>query len=113
MPMNFTMRSRISAFVYCVLLLTTIPPVLAKPASARPDAARIASACEGCHGDRGRGSGEIPGISGLSESLFVQKMNDFRSDRSPSTVMNRIAKGYQDADFVNLARFFAGRGGQR
>ena len=113
MPMNFTIRSRTSAFVCCALLFTTISPVFAKPASARPDAARIASACEACHGDRGRGSGEIPGISGLSESLFVQKMNDFRSDRSPSTVMNRIAKGYQDADFVNLARFFVGRGGSR
>jgi cytochrome c553 len=40
-------------------------------------------------------------------------MADFKSDKTTATVMNRIAKGYQDTDFVNLARFFSRSGGIR
>jgi sulfide dehydrogenase cytochrome subunit len=34
-------------------------------------------------------------------------MKDFRSDKKIGTVMNRIAKGYTDAEIDNVAQFYS------
>ncbi len=60
-----------------------------------------------CHGERGKGSGDIPLIAGIPESLFIQKLMDFRHDKVDSTVMGRIAKGYPEADLTLVARYFS------
>lgn len=104
--MSLTSQSNPS--VHAGLLFLLIMPVHAQTDTSlpRPDAVRIAATCEACHGNGGQGSGEIPGISSLTEPVFIRKMIDFQSDKTPSTVMNRVAKGYQETDFANLARFF-------
>jgi len=114
---SITMRlkslSNIPVFAGLLLLFTLTARAQTDIPLPRPEVGRIAATCEACHGNRGQGSGEFPAISSLTDSVFIQKMADFKSDKTTATVMNRIAKGYQDTDFVNLARFFSRSGGIR
>lgn len=109
--MTSPIRLNIYRVLSGVLLFITVRSTHAETDSNRPDVMRIAITCEACHGRNGVGSGEMPSISKLSESVFVQKMIDFRSDRTRSTVMGRIAKAYQDKDYHHLARLFSRSGG--
>jgi sulfide dehydrogenase cytochrome subunit len=71
--------------------------------------AQIALACTGCHGTSGQGIGSIPAINGIPESKFIRTMQDFKSGQRAATVMDRIAQGYDDRDFLEFARFFRDR----
>jgi cytochrome c553 len=95
--------------VYVVTLAISVPQAVFSDSRERPDSSRIALACAGCHGESGRGMGSIPAINGISESEFVRIMQEFQSGRRSATVMDRIARGYQFQDFVELARFFKNR----
>ncbi|MGI9211974.1 MAG: c-type cytochrome [Methylococcaceae bacterium] len=110
--MSSPVRLNIHRVLGGVLLFITIRSTHADTYLYRPDPTRIATTCEACHGKYGDGSGDIPALSSLGESVFVQKMIDFRSDRTRSTVMGRIAKAYQDSDFLPLARLFSRSGGK-
>jgi sulfide dehydrogenase cytochrome subunit len=81
----------------------------ADPAARRPDVEQIAHACAGCHGTNGHSQTGIPSIAGIDEEAFVSKMQDYKSDKLPFSIMARIASGYTDEDFANLAHFFKGR----
>lgn len=105
--MNSTTRSNTFRIGIAILLVLSIQVAHAESLSNRPAAPRIAGTCEICHGNKGRSSGDIPPITGMSEQVFVKKMMDFRTDRITSTVMGRIAKGYLESDFVNLSRYFS------
>jgi sulfide dehydrogenase cytochrome subunit len=78
----------------------------AEPAAYRPEVERIAHACAGCHGTYGHSIAPTPSIAGKPEEEFVSLMRDFKSGQRVSSVMNRIARGYTDEDFVALAQFF-------
>ena len=34
-------------------------------------------------------------------------MRDFKSDKRPATIMNRIAKGYTDKEITAMSEYFA------
>jgi len=53
--------------------------------------------------------GSIPAITGIAESKFIRTMQEFQAGYRSATVMDRIARGYQYQDFVELARFFKNR----
>lgn len=89
-----------------VLLLLCHPAQSADvPQPQRAPAA--AFGCSGCHGESGEGSDPIPRISGKPEADFVRKMQEFRADKRQATVMNRIARGFDDAEFALLAKYFS------
>lgn len=93
-------------FACLVLALSTGQAQATESRSMRPKASTMAHACAGCHGTFGRASAGTPVLAGMSESDFVRAMRAFKSGQRNSSIMNRIAKGYQDEDFVALARFF-------
>ncbi len=70
-------------------------------------ATMLSNTCAGCHGPNGISDGEIPSIAGLSKELISISMHDFASGKLPSTVMQRIAKGYSDADIKALSEYFS------
>ncbi|MCF6254292.1 MAG: cytochrome c [Thiomicrorhabdus sp.] len=70
-------------------------------------ATMLSNTCAGCHGPNGISHGEIPSIAGLSKELISISMHDFASGKLPSTVMQRIAKGYSDADIKALSEYFS------
>jgi sulfide dehydrogenase cytochrome subunit len=63
----------------------------------------LTTACAGCHGMDGKGRGEIPAIAGLPQDNLTQALRDYKAGRRPSTVMQRIAGAYSDAEIDDLA----------
>ncbi len=70
-------------------------------------APQIALPCAGCHGPNGAGEGPVPRIAGYDRQAFLQTWSAFRANERPATIMNRIARGYTDAEVGQLADYFA------
>lgn len=71
-------------------------------------ATMLANTCAGCHGSNGISNGPLtPSIAGLPKEYMAESMYDFASGKRPSTVMQRIAKGYTDADIKALSEYFS------
>ena len=66
----------------------------------------LSNNCAGCHGTFGYSAKPMPIIAGLSEAYLRQVMKQFKSDKRPSTVMGRLAKGYTDREIDDMAAFF-------
>ncbi|WP_439577658.1 c-type cytochrome [Elioraea sp.] len=77
----------------------------------QPDTIALAlliGSCSGCHGSAGEGSGGVPAIAGTkSRDEFAAAMNAFRENQGNPTIMNRIARGYTDAEIAQMAQHFA------
>jgi cytochrome c553 len=80
---------------------------LATPAGAGP-APLAAQGCLGCHGPQGRGAGAVPGIAGRDAGELQALLRAFRAGERPATIMDRIARGYTEAEFAAVAAHFAG-----
>ena len=78
-------------------------------AQATFDVTLFAGTCANCHGTDGRARGAIPSIAGRPASTLEALLLAYKSDTPPpgTTVMNRLAKGYSDAELAALARHFA------
>ena len=77
--------------------------------SATARGSTLVNACAACHGPDGRSHGAIPSIDNLSAEDFIAALKAFRADTRKGTVMNRIAKGVDDAEISAMAAYFAGR----
>jgi cytochrome subunit of sulfide dehydrogenase len=81
----------------------------AGPALADSKSEMLANTCAGCHGTDGSSHGPAtPTIASLSKDYFISSMKDFKSGKRPSTVMDRIAKGYSDEEIEAMATHFQG-----
>lgn len=68
----------------------------------------LAWTCAGCHGTDGVSTGPAtPTIAGLSETYLIDSMTMYRDDERPSTIMGRIARGYNDEEIAAMSAFFA------
>ena len=69
----------------------------------------LAAQCAQCHGTDGRAlpGSEVPGLAGLQAPYIVEQMKAFRSGSRTSSVMQQLAKGFNDAQVDQLARYFA------
>lgn len=68
----------------------------------------LVNTCVACHGPSGSSHGPaIPSIAGMSHDTFMNAMTMYKSDERKETIMNRIAKGYSEADFEVMAAYFA------
>jgi sulfide dehydrogenase cytochrome subunit len=72
------------------------------------DGAVLANTCAGCHGANGASVGPAPVIGGLSEMYLVSTMAAYKDGSRYSTVMGRIAKGYDHDQIVAMSKHFAG-----
>jgi sulfide dehydrogenase cytochrome subunit len=73
------------------------------------DAQGLADACTSCHGVNGRSAGSIPSIGGLDEAALLAQLRSFRDPQTAATIMNRIVRGYSDAELETLARYFSSK----
>ncbi len=90
-----------------LLALMLVPggAVLAED-SAVDSAARgelLAATCAGCHRDESSGPRGIPSLRGLSASEIAGKLSAYRSGELQGTLMNRLARGYSEAEIRLLA----------
>ena len=63
----------------------------------------LAAPCAGCHREEAAGSGAIPSLRGLSADEIADKLHAYRDGELEGTVMNRLARGYSEAEIRRLA----------
>ncbi|EWH02697.1 c-type cytochrome [Halomonas sp. BC04] len=91
-------------------LLLTIMPLSAQAEETFSDAQLevMAGGCASCHGTDGRLTGSVPTIAGRPADVLASRLLDFKHKEDDEvTVMDRIAKGFTDAELRALARHFA------
>jgi cytochrome subunit of sulfide dehydrogenase len=74
-------------------------------ASAEPPAG--AAACSGCHPVSPRVTSPVPRLAGRERAEIVRAMQEFRAGTRAGTVMDRIAKGFTDAEIQAIAAWYA------
>ncbi|MCB1875706.1 MAG: c-type cytochrome [Chromatiales bacterium] len=75
--------------------------------AADPSAAIVSKPCAGCHGIDGASKGDAPIIAGLSAPYLASTMRAYKNEQRYATIMNRIAKGYDDAQLDAMAGYFS------
>jgi cytochrome c553 len=65
-----------------------------------------AASCTGCHAPSANVETNVPRIAGLGAAEIVAAMEAFRSGQKPATVMDRIAKGFSEAEVGAIAEWF-------
>ena len=66
--------------------------------------------CAGCHGFNGASTGPAtPSLAGMSAVYIEDSMKAFKAAERNSTIMTRIAKGYDDDDFAKMGQFFSSK----
>jgi cytochrome c553 len=79
--------------------------------AAAPDAEALADACTSCHGIGGHSQGYIPSLAGIERATLLRELLAYRAQTGPATttIMNRIARTYTDAELAALADYFSTR----
>lgn len=95
-------KSRLSALLMAAGLLAG-----ADAMAGDMQAAVVSVPCAGCHGTEGASSGEAPVIAGLSRVYLMQTMQNYKNGTRYSTIMGRIAKGYDSSQFNDMATYFS------
>jgi len=87
------------------LLIPLAGPIVAAAADAPPGA----SSCSGCHSASLATQTPVRRLVGRPSADVVAAMRDFRTGQRPATVMDRIAKGFSDAETAAIAEWYAGQ----
>jgi len=87
----------------CILAVTA---TAYRASAASPEAPPGASSCSGCHAAR-RVDTAVPLLAGRQAADIVAQMQAFKSGQKPATVMDRIAKGFTDAEIQAIADWYA------
>ncbi|WP_376095933.1 c-type cytochrome [Roseomonas sp. CCTCC AB2023176] len=90
-----------------MLRATLLLAALAAPPALAQGAPLVAEGCLGCHGPRGAGATGVPTLAGRDKAELVALMAAFRANERPATIMNRIVRGYSDAELAAAAEHFA------
>jgi cytochrome c553 len=81
--------------------------LIAAAAVAAADPPVGAASCSGCHPTSTRVATPVPRLAGMDRAAIVRAMHDFRSGQRAGTVMDRIAKGFTDAEIEAIAAWLA------
>ena len=91
-----------------VSFLAAVALPLTMPGGAIGDtAAALGMPCWNCHGPGGASPGEVPPLDGMSAAEIAASLRAFRAGEQEGTIMNRIAKGYTDAEIDALSAWLA------
>jgi cytochrome c553 len=72
-----------------------------------PSGRTLAVTCNGCHGTDGHSKGAAPSLAGRPASQLDKAMKDFKSGKRPSTIMDRIAKGYTVQEIAAMSKYYS------
>lgn len=92
------------AFAFSGAMVTG--PALAADMAKQVSPKILASNCFNCHGVNGNSVKVMDDIAELSAVKITKSMMAFKSGEKPATIMNRIAKGYSDAEIKAIAKYF-------
>jgi sulfide dehydrogenase cytochrome subunit len=88
--------------VAALLLAVIVPASAAGPSDAPPGA----TSCSGCHPASKSVDTAVPRLNGRNPADIVTAMQAFKSGQLPSTVMDRIAKGYSEDEVKAIAAWY-------
>ena len=95
-----TILRDITAAALGILLIG--PALAAGPADAPPGAL----SCSGCHPNGSNVDTPVTRLIGRDPAAIVASMQAFRSGQTPSTVMDRISKGFTDDEVKAIAAWY-------
>ena len=73
-----------------------------------PSGQAMVQTCYVCHGPSGRSAEAVPALMRGQKEFVVRQMLEFKTDRRPGTIMNRVAKSYSDEQIAAIADYLAG-----
>ena len=102
---------RLRLLVSSIGLWLTFPALGASgdEAPGRPAPEIVALACQGCHAFGSADDEDGPPALAPPWGRLVSTMQAFRNGERKGSVMNRIARGYDDADIQSLAGYLSKR----
>lgn len=62
------------------------------------------TACSSCHGKAGEGTRVAPDIAGKSYEYMLEKLDDYRQDRVPNSLMKGLINNLSNEDLESLAK---------
>jgi len=89
---------------------TLAAPAPAAASAATPTPAQIrlwASTCMTCHGTHGQAQPGMASLAGMERDEMIRKMTDYKTGRTPATIMHHIARGFSDEQIAAIAGYFA------
>jgi cytochrome c553 len=90
-----------------VTVAALLPAMIAAAFAAGPaDAPPGALSCSGCHATARSVDTTVPRLIGRNPAEIVTAMQAFKSGQLPSTVMDRIAKGFSDDEVKAIAAWY-------
>lgn len=97
------MKSHLWIAALALLLVATGTAAAADVAAGKAKAA----VCAGCHGANGEGIAQNPPLAGMSQAIFVQAMNEYKSGKRPNAMMKTLAAQMTESEMANLAAYYA------
>jgi cytochrome subunit of sulfide dehydrogenase len=94
--MNCTRIATVGAFALTLL----------GPCAGAADAPPGAMSCSGCHPAARGVDASVPRLVGRDPADIVTAMQGFKSGQRPSTVMDRISKGFSDDEVKAIAAWY-------
>jgi sulfide dehydrogenase cytochrome subunit len=98
------MRTSVATLAVAAAALAATAPALAQDAARARD---IAATCANCHGTNGVSRGIVPSIAGQPKADLATKMQEFKQNKRPGTIMPQLAKGFTDEQIDIVAAYFA------
>jgi cytochrome subunit of sulfide dehydrogenase len=90
----------------CCVAVAALLAMIAPASAAGPsDAPPGALSCSGCH-PASRAETTVPRLDGRNPTDIIAAMQAFKSGQLPSTVMDRIAKGFSDDEVKAIAAWY-------
>jgi cytochrome subunit of sulfide dehydrogenase len=71
------------------------------------DAPPGAASCSGCHAANKSVATSVPRLIGEDAKHITEAIAEFRAGRRPTTIMDRIAKGFTDEEINAIAAWYA------
>lgn len=71
------------------------------------DAPPGAAGCSGCHATNPRADTPVPPLAGRPAADTATAMSEFKSGARKGTIMDRIAKGFSEAETQAIATWYA------
>ncbi len=98
-------------FLALALMMMIELPALAQDDAAALRTRALAANCAGCHGTEGRAPADslVPGLAGMPSAYFITQMKAFQSGARQGTLMPQLARGFTDAQILQLAQYFSGQ----
>ena len=93
---------RLTSFIALALVSCALGLTRAAAADAPPGA----SACSGCHPAAKGVDSPATRLIGLAPEAIATAMHAYRAGERPATVMDRIAKGFNDDEIASIAAWY-------